>query len=252
MEYKDHCMTKGETDAVFVDFLGGEDNVNYEEVVDFETLRTYLVDKLAEYNGKPKVTKMDIVLFRDAVIHISKIYRVLNLKRGHALLVGVGGSGRHSLTRLSAFIANMNADQLEIRRDFTLRDFRAKLKELYELSAFKGKWTLKTVFIFSDNDVVHESFLEDIQNTLNSGVVPNLFVTEELNRMREEGLIMKKYKEDGRTNEAPDAVNEWFFNRVKDNMHLSICMSPVGEAFKSYIRQYPALINNTTIDWFMP
>jgi len=34
-------------------------------------------------------------------------------------------------------------------------------------------------------------------------------------------------------------------------MHLSICMSPVGETFRNYIRQYPALINNTTIDWFM-
>jgi dynein heavy chain len=39
MEYKDHCMTKGETDAVFVDFLQGEDNINYEEVVDFDVLR---------------------------------------------------------------------------------------------------------------------------------------------------------------------------------------------------------------------
>jgi hypothetical protein len=64
------------------------------------------------------------------------------------------------------------------------------------LSAFKGKWHLKTVFIFSDNDVVQESFLEDIQNTLNSGIVPNLFVMDELNRIREEGLILKKYKED--------------------------------------------------------
>jgi len=198
------------------------------------------------------VQKMDIVLFKDAIIHITKIYRVLNLKRGHALLVGVGGSGRHSLTRLSSYVAEMNCDQLEIRRDFTLKDFRAKLKELYELSAFKGKWYLKTTFIFSDNDVVHESFLEDIQNTLNSGVVPNLFANDELARMREEGIITKKYKEAGNTNESPDAITEWFFNRVKDNMHLSICMSPVGESFRSYIRQYPALINNTTIDWFMP
>ena len=46
-------------------------------------------------------------------------------------------------------------------------------------------------------------------------------------------------------------MNEWFFNRVKDNMHLSICMSPVGDKFKEYTRNYPALINNTTIDWFM-
>lgn len=29
-------------------------------------------------------------------------------------------------------------------------------------------------------------------------------------------------------------------------------MSPVGDAFRSYIRQYPALVNNTTLDWFMP
>jgi len=86
---------------------------------------------------------------------------------------------------------------------------------------------------------------------LNSGIVPNLFANDELQRMREEGLIIKKYRESGGTNEAPDAINEWFFNRVKDNLHLSICMSPVGEQFRNYCRQYPALINNTTIDWFM-
>ena len=34
-------------------------------------------------------------------------------------------------------------------------------------------------------------------------------------------------------------------------MHCSICVSPVGEKFRNYARMYPALINNTTIDWFM-
>lgn len=63
---------------------------------------------------------------------------------------------------------------------------------------------------------------------------------------------MKKYKEDKQINESPEAVNEWFLNRVKDNLHLSICMSPVGETFKTFIRQYPALVNCTTLDWFMP
>ena len=46
-------------------------------------------------------------------------------------------------------------------------------------------------------------------------------------------------------------MNEWFFNRVKDNMHLSICMSPIGEKFRNYTRNFPALINSTAIDWFM-
>jgi dynein heavy chain len=59
------------------------------------------------------------------------------------------------------------------------------------------------------------------------------------------------YKLAGQTNENPNIMNEWFFNRIKDNMHLSVCMSPVGDKFKDYTRNYPALINNTTIDWFM-
>jgi len=58
-------------------------------------------------------------------------------------------------------------------------------------------------------------------------------------------------KKAGNTVETPDAMNEFFFNNIKDNLHLSICMSPIGQAFRDYCRMYPALINNTTIDWFM-
>jgi len=213
-----------------------------------ELLRNHLVQQLADYNATPKQKKMDIVLFKDALIHVAKIYRVLNLKRGHVLLVGVGGSGRHSLTRLAGYIAKMNAEQLEIRKDFDLRAFRKRLMEMYEKTVY-GKQMRKTVFIFSDNDVVLEVFLEDIQNMLNSGVVPNMYSPDDLARVRDE--MRKEYKRAGQTNESADAMNDFFFGRVKDNMHLSICMSPVGETFRNYCRMYPALINNTTIDWFM-
>merc|ERR1719387_2886354 len=114
---------------------------------------------------------MDLVLFFDAIIHITKIYRILNLPRGHALLIGVGGSGRHSLTTLASFLQKMNVFQLEVTKGFKLKNFREFLKEMYNVAG-AGMDVMKTTFIFSDNDVIMESFLEDIQNSLNLGIVP--------------------------------------------------------------------------------
>jgi len=136
-----------------------------------------------------------------------------------------------------------------VTKGFNLKNFREFLKQMYEWAGFRGKDRLKSVFIFSDNDVVMESFLEDLQNMLNGGVVPNLYSADDLGKLREE--LRKPFKRDGGTIETPDALNEYFFNKVKDNLHLSICMSPLGKGFKDYCRMYPALINNTTIDWFM-
>jgi len=251
MNYAEHATTNNE-DSIFVDFLN-ENMKIYEAVTDFPKLREYLNEKLVEYNQLPKVSKMDLVLFKDAITHVAKIYRVLNLKRGHAFLVGVGGSGRHSLTRLSAFLSEMKVYQLEVTKGFGLKQFREKLKEMYEWAGYRGKDKLKTAFIFADNDVVSESFLEDIQNMLNGGVVPNIYTNDELNVVREGAKRLFKKWAAGQEGvvETPEALLDFFYNQIKDNLHLSICMSPIGQAFRNYCRMYPALINNTAIDWFL-
>ncbi len=51
-------------------------------------------------------------------------------------------------------------------------------------------------------------------------------------------------------NPTKDGCYAAFVNRVRDNLHLVLAMSPVGEAFRSRCRQFPSLINCTTIDWF--
>eukprot|EP00879_Flechtneria_rotunda_P027883 GHRR01029926.1.p1 GENE.GHRR01029926.1~~GHRR01029926.1.p1 ORF type:complete len:113 (-),score=25.52 GHRR01029926.1:91-429(-) len=37
---------------------------------------------------------------------------------------------------------------------------------------------------------------------------------------------------------------------LRTNLHVVLCLSPVGETFRERCRMFPGLVNCTTIDWF--
>lgn len=96
----------------------------YEEVQDYDALCNYLNIKLNDHNNEPRAIRMDLVLFKDAITNCCNIYRLLKLERGNVLLVGVGGSGRHSLTKLAAYMAEMKTLKVEVTRSFDIKNFR--------------------------------------------------------------------------------------------------------------------------------
>ena len=68
---------------------------------------------------------------RDAILHVCRIHRVLMQPRGNALLVGVGGSGRKSISRLATYVADQKCFSIEISKGYRITEFREDLKTLY-------------------------------------------------------------------------------------------------------------------------
>lgn len=59
---------------------------------------------LTEYNIVSR-TPMSLVMFKFTLEHISKVSRVLLQDAGHCMLVGIGGGGRQSVTKMATAIA---------------------------------------------------------------------------------------------------------------------------------------------------
>ncbi|XP_023100299.2 dynein axonemal heavy chain 9 isoform X1 [Felis catus] len=227
---------------IYCHFANGIGEPKYMPVQSWELLTQTLVEALENHNEVNTV--MDLVLFEDAMRHVCHISRILESPRGNALLVGVGGSGKQCLTRLAAFISSRDVFQITPWRGYQIADFKMDLASLCLKAGVKG---LSTVFLMTEAQVADEKFLVLINDLLASGEIPDLYSDDEVeniinnvrNEVKSQGLV------DNRGN-----CWKFFIDRVRRQLKVTLCFSPVGNKLRVRSRKFPAIVNCTAIDWF--
>lgn len=222
--------------------FGQTGETKYSSVSSWRSLNKILTEALENYNELYAV--MNLVLFDDAMMHICRINRILELPRGNALLIGVGGSGKQSLTRLAASISSLEVFQISLRKGYSIVDMKADIAQLYIKCGQKGTGS---VFLMTDAQIADEKFLVLINDMLASGEIPGLLtddaVEEVINNIR--GEVKSVGIDDTREN-----CWKFFIDKVRRLLKIVLCFSPVGSALKNRSRKFPAITNTTCIDWF--
>jgi dynein heavy chain, axonemal len=205
----------------FGGWFGGENDLNYKDIQMYGNeaeLGKVMDDYLDDFNQQSK-TPMKIVLFQFAIEHLARILRILRLPQGSALLVGVGGSGRQSLTKLATFIMGMELFQVEITKSYGLTEWREDMKSLLRQAGLGQP----TVFLFNDTQIKVSSFLEDVNNILNTGEIPNLYETAEKIEITES--IRRLAKERGETASDIPGLFAFFVKVARENLHCCLAFS---------------------------
>uniref|UniRef100_A0A8C6JKW0 Dynein axonemal heavy chain 17 n=1 Tax=Melopsittacus undulatus TaxID=13146 RepID=A0A8C6JKW0_MELUD len=227
---------------VYCHFAKGISEPCYRPVSTWEELNQILVEALDNYNEVNPA--MNLVLFEDAMCHVCRINRILESPRGNALLVGVGGSGKQSLTRLAAFISSLEVFQITLRKGYGIPELKADLANQYLKAGVKNTGT---VFLMTDAQVADEQFLVLVNDFLASGEIPDLFPDDEVeniissvrNEVKDRGLVDSK-----------ETCWKFFIERVRRQLKVALCFSPVGSRLRVRSRRFPAIVSCVAIDWF--
>lgn len=232
--------------------IDGESNVTerignlkqYDQISSVSSLRCIVSSLLKEYNDYNPF--MDLVLFDDAILHIVRIVRIFQQPIGHALLVGVGGSGKQSTARVAAFICGYKFIHLNLSDPSNWHDNKIEIQSIFQHAGVKQEGV---VCFLSDHQVHNERMLADINDMLSGLDIPNLFTREEKDSIVQ--LLFNKAKAEIDSTE-PAIIWNYFLSQVRRNLRFCLSFSPMGNALRIRTLRFPAILSCTTIDWFRP
>ncbi|KNC52665.1 dynein heavy chain domain-containing protein [Thecamonas trahens ATCC 50062] len=216
------------------------DDGAYSRVRDGQGLVERVEAAKTEYNSMHSA-QLDVVLFQNALEHVVRLVRAIDQERGHALLLGTpGGSGRKSLTRLAAALCDYDLFTIELKSKYSRNEWHEDLRTVLKLAGAEGE---PVVFLFDEAQAIDEAFLEDLDNILHNGDVPNLFGSDDMEIISRSvtAALQAKGGASATVGLTREAVYQEFVSRVGPTSILS-----------SRLRDFPSLVTACTLDWYGP
>merc|ERR1712066_710145 len=115
-----------------------------------EILQDRVQMRLDEHDDRSRNAKLKLVLFPQAVKDVAKITRVIASEQGHALLLGVGGSGKRSLSRLASYIVGNEFFRIQITKAYNRASLNEDLQKVFKKAGVENKGVS---FVLTDSDI---------------------------------------------------------------------------------------------------
>lgn len=222
---------------------------------DVEKAKSKIVQKVCRHNENCSsgLNQINMVLFIDAVTYVIKICRILTSPSGgNLMLVGVGGSGKQSLTKLACLMVDFEIYRIKLHKAYNLASFLDDLRLLYRKVASGSYLNKNITFLLTEADIKEEAYLACINSFLLNGEISQLFTKDEL------AMLVVELKEDMKKNGeqsadlSNDAIIEQFYRRAQLQLHVVLSFSPVHEKYNERCINFPGLLRHCQYISFLP
>jgi dynein heavy chain len=187
------------------------------------------------------------VLYDEAVHHILKISRVLGMERSSAMMVGVGGIGKKSITKVSATVSGCHLVHNVKGQGYSLGAYLEDLRQGFKKSGIRED---SVCFMLSDEDICDDLFLDYANQYLVTGRITGIFEKDDLEAILDEMRAIWKETHRG-SEDSDESLLDFFWRRVTQRFHFVFCFSPSSGRLMNWMKQFPGL-SSCTINWFHP
>ncbi|CRG96277.1 dynein heavy chain, putative [Plasmodium gallinaceum] len=231
-------VMKYDNSLLFSNFHKGNHDKSYDLCKNIEELTLFLTEELNEYNN---FYNLNIVLFNDAIRHICKLIRIVDNLKSHALLLGIGGCGKTTISKFSSYISSKTFYEMDFSAHCSDNDIKKYLQNIFHKCAMKNE----DIVLFLKESKIHDNFFIYVNEYICSNNIIELYTKEEkdyiVHNMRN---IAKSEGIEGTDNN----IFDYYIKKVNDNLHFILCFSPTSNNFRDKSNNFQCILNNTMID----